>query len=238
MLTEDLHPAELGEAPLFIETLMLRSGELVRTELHRERMRYTLETELERRGEGARSPLLSRLYASAPLAEVDRFLTQKCLDPKKTYRLTLGYGLSGIISLRLIPYERRVIRALRPTLLPPNFDYSLKWADRSFFDQVKASMPRDEEPLFLRPDGTITDTSYTNVVVELSEGLFTPARPLLRGTQRSYLLRLGQIREDDTLTLEKIQSARRLLLINALLPLDEAIELSPEALIPSDLQRG
>ena len=236
MLTEDLHPAELGEAPLFIETLMLRSGELVRTELHRERMRYALETELACRGEGARSPLLSRLYASAPLAEVDRFLTQECLDPKKTYRLTLGYGLSGIVSLRLIPYERRVIRALRPTLLPPNFDYSLKWADRCFFDQVKASMPRDEEPLFLRPDGT--DTSYTNVVVELSEGLFTPARPLLRGTQRSHLLRLGLIREDDALTLEKIQSARRLLLINALLPLDEAIELPPEALIPSDLQRG
>ena len=231
MLTEDLHPAELGEAPLFIETLMLRSGELVRTELHRERMRYALETELACRGEGARSPLLAQLYASAPLAEVDRFLTQECLDPKKTYRLTLGYGLSGIVSLRLIPYERRVIRALRPTLLPPNFDYSLKWADRCFFDQVKASMPRDEEPLFLRPDGTITDTSYTNVVVELSEGLFTPARPLLRGTQRSHLLRLGLIRENDALTLEKIQSARRL-------PLDEAIELPPEALIPSDLQRG
>jgi hypothetical protein len=146
--------------------------------------------------------------------------------------------MSGIVSLRLIPYERRVIRALRPTLLPPNFDYSLKWADRSFFDQVKASLPRDEEPLFLRPDGTITDTSYTNVVVELAEGLFTPARPLLRGTQRSYLLRLGKIREDDALTLEKIQSAQRLLLINALLPLNEAIELPPEALIPSTPQRG
>ena len=232
MLTEDLHPAELGEAPLFIETLMLRSGELVRTELHRERMRYTLETELARRGEGARSPFLSQLYASAPLAEIDSFLAQEYLDPEKTYRLTLGYGLSGIVSLRLIPYERRVIRAL------PNFDYSLKWADRCFFDQVKASMPRDEEPLFLRPDGTITDTSYTNVVVELSEGLFTPARPLLRGTQRSHLLRLGLIQEDNALTLEKIQSARRLLLINALLPLNEAIELPPEALIPSALQRG
>lgn len=238
MLTEDLHLTELGEAPLFIETLMLRSGELIRTELHRERMRYTLETELVRRGEGARSPLLSQLCSSVPLAEVDRFLTQECLEPEKTYRLTLGYGLSGIVSLRLIPYERRVIRVLRPTLLPPNFDYSLKWADRSFFDQVKASLPQDEEPLFLRTDGTITDTSYTNVVVELAEGLFTPARPLLRGTQRSHLLRLGQIREDDALTLEKIQSARRLLLINALLPLDEAIELPPEALIPSAPQRG
>ena len=59
MLTEDLHPAELGEVPLFIETLMLRSGELVQTELHRERMRYTLESELARRGHARLSSLSS-----------------------------------------------------------------------------------------------------------------------------------------------------------------------------------
>lgn len=221
--------------PLFIETLMLRSGKLLRTELHQERMRHSLEKELARLGEGYNSPLLAQLSSPSPWPKVEDFLSHQHLAPETTYRLTLGYDLHGICSIRLIPYERRILRALRPVMLPPNFDYSLKWADRSFFDQVKATMPRDEEPLFLRSDGTITDTSYTNVLVELDEGLFTPARPLLRGTQRSYLLKEGLIQEDDTLTLEKIRSARRILLINALLPLDEAIQLPPEALIPSAL---
>ena len=238
MFAEDLHPTELERMPLFIETLMLRSGKLLRTELHQERMRHTLETELARRGEGESSALLAQLSSSKPWPEVELFLAKQHLLPETTYRLTLGYGLHGLSSIRLIPYERRVIRSLRPTLLPPNFDYSLKWADRSFFDQVKATMPRDEEPLFVRSDGTITDTSYTNVLVEFGEGLFTPTRPLLRGTQRSYLLKEGLIQEHDALTLEKIRSARRILLINALLPLGEAIELPPEALIPSALQRG
>lgn len=238
MFAEDLHPTELERTPLFIETLMLRSGKLLRTELHRERMRHSLETELARRGEGESSVLLAQLSSPAPWSKVEHFLSHQQLDPEATYRLTLGYDLHEICSIRLIPYERRILRALRPVMLPSNFDYSLKWADRSFFDQVTAQMPRDEEPLFVRSDGTITDTSYTNVLVELDEGLFTPTRPLLRGTQRSYLLKGGLIQEHDALTLEKIRSARRILLINALLPLGEAIELPPEALIPSALQRG
>ena len=228
MPAEDLHPPVAGTASLsFIETFMLRGGELIAGELHRERMLRTL------RGQGADtgSTFLQSLLSTSPWREVEAYLAGQQILPAMTYRLTLEYSLAGISAIRLVPYCKRTICTLRPLLLPDGFEYSYKYADRSFFDRMKAELADDEEPLFVRPDGTITDTSYTNVLIETESGYLTPTRPLLKGTQREALLRTGLIAEADDLTLSTLRSkAKAILLINALLPLEEAHRLPPEAL--------
>jgi len=228
MPAEDLHPPVASTAsPSFIETFMLRGGELIAGELHRERMLRTL------RGQEAEtsSAFLQRLLSTAPWQEVEAYLTGQQIRPATTYRLTLEYSLAGLSAVRLVPYCKRTIRALRPIPLPDGFEYSYKYADRSFFERVKAELISDEEPLFVRPDGTITDTSFTNVLIETEAGYLTPTRPLLKGTQREGLLRAGLIAEADDLTLSTLRSkAKAILLINALLPLEEALRLPPEAL--------
>ena len=207
---------------------MVRGGELQTGDLHQERMLRTL-TDF---GAEANQPILQSLLSATPWLEVESYLTKQTLLPSTTYRLTLEYDLTKIRAIRLIPYQRRSISKLRLVQLPEDFDYSYKYADRCFFDRVKATFPDDEEPLFVRQDGTITDTSFTNVLMETEDGYFTPARPLLRGTQRESLLRRGLIAEHDHLTLTHLTHARSLLLINALLPLEEALRLSPTALQP------
>ena len=228
MPAEDLHPPVASTAsPSFIETFMLRGGELIAGELHRERMLRTL------RGQEAEtsSAFLQRLLSTAPWQEVEAYLTGQQIRPATTYRLTLEYSLAGLSAIRLVPYCKRTIRTLRPLLLPDGFEYSYKYADRSFFDRMKAELPDDEEPLFVRPDGTITDTSFTNVLIETEAGYLTPTRPLLKGTQREGLLSAGLIAEADDLTLSTLHSkAKAILLINALLPLEESLRLPPEAL--------
>ena len=228
MLAEDLHPPVAGAtSPSFIETFMLRGGELIAGELHRERMLRTL------RGQEAEtsSAFLQRLLSTAPWREVEAYLMGQQILPATTYRLTLEYSLAGLSTIRLVPYYKRTICTLRPIPLPNGFDYSYKYADRSFFERVKAELASDEEPLFVRPDGTITDTSYTNVLIETEAGYLTPTRPLLKGTQREGLLRADLIAEADDLTLSTLCSkAKAILLINALLPLEEALRLPPEAL--------
>ena len=206
---------------------MLRGGELIAGELHRERMLRTL------RGQGAETStaFLQRLLGPSPWREVEAYLAGQQILPTTTYRLTLEYSLAGLSAIRLVPYCKRTIHALRPLPLPDGFEYSYKYSDRSFFQQVKAELPDDEEPLFVRPDGTITDTSFTNVLTETEAGYLTPTRPLLKGTQREGLLRAGLIAEADDLTLSTLRSkAKAILLINALLPLEEALRLPPEAL--------
>ena len=207
---------------------MVRGGELQAGDLHQERMLRTLTNF----GAETSQPILQSLLSATPWLEVESYLTKQALLPPTTYRLTLEYDLTKIRAIRLIPYQRRSISKLRLVQLPEDFDYSYKYADRCFFDRVKATFPDDEEPLFVRQDGTITDTSFTNVLMETEDGYFTPARPLLRGTQRESLLRRGLIAEHDHLTLTHLTHARSLLLINALLPLEEALRLSPTALQP------
>jgi len=228
MPAEDLHPPVAdATSPSFIETFMLRGGELIAGELHRERMLRTL------RGQEAEtsSAFLQRLLSTAPWREVEAYLMGQQILPATTYRLTLEYSLAGLSTIRLVPYYKRTICTLRPIPLPNGFDYSYKYADRSFFERVKAELASDEEPLFVRPDGTITDTSYTNVLIETEAGYLTPTRPLLKGTQREGLLRADLIAEADDLTLSTLRSkAKAILLINALLPLEEALRLPPKAL--------
>ena len=228
MPAEDLHSPVAGTAsPSFIETFMLRGGELIAGELHRERMLRTLRDQ----GSEASSTFLQSLLSTSPWREVEAYLTGQQVLPATTYRLTLEYSLAGLSAIRLIPYCKRTIRALRPILLPDGFDYSYKYADRRFFERVKAELASDEEPLLVRPDSTITDTSFTNVLIETEAGYLTPTRPLLKGTQREGLLRAGLIAEADGLTLSTLRSrAKAILLINALLPLEEALRLPPEAL--------
>ncbi len=228
MPAEDLHSPVAGTAsPSFIETFMLRGGELIAGELHRERMLRTLREQ----GADTGSTFLQSLLSSSPWREVEAYLTGQQVLPATTYRLTLEYSLEGFSAIRLVPYCKQTIRALRPLPLPDGFEYSYKYANRSFFERVKAELADDEEPLFVRPDGTITDTSFTNVLIKTEAGYLTPTRPLLRGTQREGLLQAGLIAEADDLTLSTLRSkAKAILLINALLPLEDALHLSPEAL--------
>lgn len=228
MPAEDLHSPVAGTAsPSFIETFMLRGGELIAGELHRERMLRTLREQ----GADTGSTFLQSLLSTSPWREVEAYLTGQQVLPATTYRLTLEYSLAGLSAIRLIPYGKRTIRALCPILLSDDFEYSYKYADRSFFDRMKAELADDEEPLFVRSDGSITDTSFTNVLIETEAGYLTPTRPLLRGTQREGLLQAGLIAEADDLTLSTLRSkAKAILLINALLPLEEALRLPPEAL--------
>ena len=206
---------------------MLRGGELIAGELHRERMLRTLR----KQGAETSSSLLQSLLSTSPWREIEAYLTGQQVLPDTTYRLTLEYSLAGLSAIRLVPYCKRTICALRPIPLPDSFEYSYKYADRSFFERVKAELGDDEEPLFARSDGTITDTSFTNVLIETEAGYLTPTRPLLKGTQREGLLRAGLIAEADDLTLSALRAkAKSILLINALLPLEEALRLPPEAL--------
>ena len=153
---------------------MVRGGELQAGDLHQERMLRTL-TDF---GAEASQPILQSLLSATPWLEVESYLMKQTLLPSTTYRLTLEYDLTKIRAIRLIPYQRRSISKLRLVQLPEDFDYSYKYADRCFFDRVKATLPDDEEPLFVRQDGTITDTSFTNVLMET-----VPYSRVLRGSR-------------------------------------------------------
>lgn len=149
-------------------------------------------------------------------ASLERHIQSHDLAQIPSCRCTIEYR-EEISGLRSIPYQPRVIRSL--LALSPTYpiEYSHKWSDRTCFAELSALCQKHQEPLIFIDD-LLTDTTYTNVVIE-SHGIYlTPRTPLLRGTRRQYYLDQGTIHPDD-ITIDDCKRADRIHLINAMLPL-------------------
>ena len=115
MPAEDLHSPVAGTASLsFIETFMLRGGELIAGELHRERILRTLREQ----GAETSSTFLQSLLSTAPWREVEAYLTEQQILPATTYRLTLEYSLAGSLPSASSPTASG--RYARYAPLPPS----------------------------------------------------------------------------------------------------------------------
>lgn len=129
---------------------------------------------------------------------------------------------SQIIAVEFEKYNLRKIASL--TLVFDNdIDYEYKSTDRSAFSRLMASKGNCDDILIVK-NGLITDTSYSNVVFENKEGLYTPANPLLRGTKRSNLLNKGIIGERE-ITVQDMSDYSCLYLINAMIDLEDNIRI-------------
>lgn len=211
-----------------IETIRVEGGKLCLEELHRARMLYSL------RYLGANEGLLSNYLETHPLC-LHPTLSPVLVDNSTTlgtaYALRIVYDADTISIRSYAPYTKRVIKHLRPICLPGSFSYTHKYLDRSLFEADAATLPSDTLPIYYREGGELTDTTYTNIVLELREKLYTPQRPLLVGVQRRRLLEQGRI-VPASLTLADLAAASRIYLINALMPLENCIMLASSNVLP------
>lgn len=132
-------------------------------------------------------------------------------------RCTIVYG-EEVHEVRSVPYSIRPVHTLRVLTVPDDLDYSLKYADRSCFTAYSSQCQAGEEALLVQR-GWLTDTTYTNVVLEMSDGrLLTPDTPLLEGTQRTRLISENRILPVP-LTLHDLHLCRKVHLINTMMPI-------------------
>jgi 4-amino-4-deoxychorismate lyase len=97
-----------------------------------------------------------------------------------------------------------------------SLDYHLKYADRSELNKLREQRAECEDILIVKK-GLITDTSYANIAF-LSEGRWiTPATPLLKGTQRQFLLD-KQIISKENITPDDLKLFECFRIFNAMLP--------------------
>lgn len=140
---------------------------------------------------------------------------------------------SGIFKCRIVydsqireitysPYQPRIIRSLK-LVDGDALDYAFKYEDRSAIMRLLQQKESCDDILITK-GGYITDTSYSNVVLENSEGLFVPHTFLLNGTRRQRLLSEGIVRE-RVIRSSDLGQYHRLYLINALIGLEEDVSL-------------
>lgn len=140
---------------------------------------------------------------------------------------------SGIFKCRIVydsqiremtysPYHPRIIRSLK-LVDGDALDYAFKYEDRSVIMRL-LQLKESCDDILMTKGGYITDTSYSNVVLENSEGLFVPHTFLLNGTRRQRLLSEGIVRE-RAIRPSDLGQYHRLYLINALIGLEEDVSL-------------
>ncbi len=123
-----------------------------------------------------------------------------------TYRQTIEH-------IEFVPYQPKTIRTLR-CVHCDDIDYRHKYQDRQPLNELFAQRGTCDDILIIK-EGRVTDTSYGNIVFYDGQRWVTPDQPLLRGTQREYLLDQSRIRS-VLVTQEDIAHFHSFQVINAL----------------------
>ena len=197
---------------MFIETIRIQDGRACHLSDHADRMRRTADHF------GFTAPTLPHDLEARLPADL-RTGTVRC-------RVLYDHTLREVT---FTPYRRRQIERLF-AVDAGTTDYAFKYADRAPLTRPQISLAETDELLFIR-DGCLTDTSYTNLVLRRGDELVTPDTFLLDGTCRRRLLRTGRIRT-ARIRLRDLATYDELLLINAMMPLHEAIRLPISAVQP------
>jgi len=199
---------------MFIETLRIQDGHPCHLDGHTDRMRRT-----------------AKHFGFAPPdlpADLDALVPADLRTGTIRCRVLYDHTLREIT---FTPYRKRLIERLI-AVDAGAMDYAFKYADRSPLARPQIPLAETDELLFVR-NGCVTDTSYTNLILRRGDALVTPDTFLLDGTCRRRLLRMGRVRT-ARVRLSDLPAYDELLLVNAMMPLDEAIRL-PISAVHSDL---
>jgi len=138
------------------------------------------------------------------------------LNSQVTYRVRVLYRES-IDEVQFIPYLPKVISSFK-FVDGGDIEYSHKSEDRESLNSLVQSVTG--EPIIVK-GGSITDTTFGNLIFFDGRDWLTPDTPLLRGVERERLLDNGLIRESQ-ITVTDLVKFSTFKMINAMLPFDIA----------------
>ena len=181
---------------LLLESIRIEEGKVMNAEYHIERMRRSVAE--------AKHPTSTSFPGN--------FIPENLIPPTGIHKCRVLYN-SAIVSVEVAPYIPKKITTLK-VVQAPRPDYSLKYADRSAINSLY-ELRGECDDILIVSDGLVTDTSYCNVAFEKGREWFTPARPILKGTMRQYLLDNGEIKEKE-IPVSEINEYSRVWLFNAM----------------------
>ena len=118
-------------------------------------------------------------------------------------RVKLMLGMSGAVAIEVTPLPQTPpqpfpVRVVPLPVDPQDFRLAHKTTDRAFYSAARAAADTFEV-IFTRPDGLLTEGTFTNLFVPKNGKLVTPplALGLLPGIQRALLLESGEAVEGE-----------------------------------------
>ncbi len=164
--------------PHLLESIKLENGQWHRLPYHEQRLQ---QAQL-------------KLFGKVTIRDLAHQISIPDDAQQGVHKCRVVYG-EVIERVEFVPYQRRPVGTLRRVHCD-TIDYSHKYADRSLLNELYAQRDGCDDVLIIK-NGLVTDTSYANLVFYDGQRWVTPAHPLLRGTQRQYLLETGLIHEEE-----------------------------------------
>nr|PZN51593.1 MAG: hypothetical protein DIU61_13050 [Bacteroidota bacterium] len=124
-----------------------------------------------------------------------------------------GSEIDVTARVELIPYTPRGVQTLL-AVRDDSIEYPHKYRDRSAIDRWFGLRGTCDDILIVK-NGEITDTSIANIAFRRNGQWYTPANPLLPGTQRQFLIDIGKIKP-IAIRKEDVPSFESFRLINAM----------------------
>jgi 4-amino-4-deoxychorismate lyase len=194
----------------YFETIKVQNGELLNLCYHQQRFQRTRREEMG----------LKNHPALAEVISVPGGLEQGL------FKCRVIYG-KEIELIEYEPYIKKEIRSLK-LVRSDTITYGCKTLDRSVLEDLYRQRGKCDDILIVSK-GSISDTSYSNVLFMDGSRWLTPDRPLLPGTMRASLIADGRVTEEH-ITPDDLGKFQSIKLINAMNNFQDGTELAMEAI--------
>lgn len=163
---------------------------------------------------------LDAFNASNHSIELASIVDELILPAEGLYKLRISYDLNGNYQSAFTAYQYRQVQNFALVdIKGQGYDY--KFSNRDWINEALIQSGKDE--IMMHDGGLIKDCSYTNIVFYDGVNWYTPAAPLLEGTQRAKLIIEGVI-QPKALYVQDIPGFKKFKCINAMMHWDTAIE--------------
>lgn len=187
--------------PLF-ETLAIEKGQICHLAYHQTRYEQSLKQFY------AQSAV--NIYDFSDIIHIPTALLATSNAPLIRCRIDYNHQAYQV---RYFPYQRKPYRTFQPVICN-EIEYGLKYANRQLLNHLFEQRNGCDEIIIIK-HGYVTDCSIGNLIFRQGKQWLTPSTPLLKGTQRAYLLAQGKIKERSILQ-QDLAQFEEVRLINAL----------------------
>jgi 4-amino-4-deoxychorismate lyase len=133
-----------------------------------------------------------------------------------------------IETIEFIPYQIPNIKSLK-LVVNDSLDYSHKYLNRKLLEKLFSQKGNCDDVVIVK-NGFVTDTSFANVLFFNGKNWLTPAKPLLKGTQRQFLLENEQIGTAD-IHPSDLKYFQKMRLVNAMIRFEDEVDVEIENIV-------
>ena len=189
----------------FIETIQIKNRQFQNIHFHNQRLNLTRQNALNQTDNWQLQQLIS----------IPETLTDS------VYKCRVIYA-HDIQSIEFSSYQIRPIHSLK-AIHNNSIDYHYKYLNRDLL-QHSFEQRGDCDDILIIKNGLITDSYYCNLAFSYKKNWYTPAAPLLKGTQRAALIEKGIIQEKNIL-IDDLHIFSKVRLFNAMIEWKNAPEI-------------